>query len=188
MRVTFELSDQDLRYFKRIMTLARDNVQERDEQEIRNQAADLLRQLDDVEMSDFVRERLLKLRTMIQMLEDSEWELSGADRAHVVDALAYFAEPEDLIPDRIPALGYLDDAIMIELIARELRHDLEAYEDFCEFRINEEQRRGTTEDPLTREEWLKARRQQLHARMRRRRDRRGASGTSGSGGSPFGLW
>ena len=100
----------------------------------------------------------------------------------------YFAEPEDLIPDRIPALGYLDDAIMIELMARELRHDLEAYDDFCQFRINEERRRGTTEDPLTREEWLEARRRQLHARARRRRDRRRSSSTSGPGGAPFGLW
>jgi uncharacterized membrane protein YkvA (DUF1232 family) len=188
MRVTFELSDRDLRYFKRIMNQARDKVRERDEREIKDKAVSLLRQLDDVDVSDFVRERLSKLQAMIRMLEDSEWELSGKDRAHVVDALAYFAEPEDLIPDRIPALGYLDDAIMIELIARELRDDLEAYADFCEFRINEEQRRGTTEDPLTREEWLKARRQQLHARMRRRRDRRRSSVASGSGGSPFGLW
>jgi uncharacterized membrane protein YkvA (DUF1232 family) len=188
MRVTFELSDRDLGYFKRIIALKRSNLRGRDEQEIRNRAKDLLARLDDVEVSDFVRNRFLKLQTMIRILEDSEWEVSGADRAQIIDALAYFAEPEDLIPDRIPGLGYLDDAIMIELIARELRHDLEAYEDFCRFRIGEEQRRGTTEDPLTREEWLKARRQQLHSRMRRRRDLRRASQSSSSGGSPFGLW
>jgi uncharacterized membrane protein YkvA (DUF1232 family) len=186
--VTFELSDRDLRYFKRIMNTARDSVRGRDEQEIKKKAAGLLSQLDDVEISDFVRERLVKLQAMIRMLEDSEWELSGEDRAHVVDAIAYFAEPEDLIPDRIPALGYLDDAIMIELIARELRHDLEAYDDFCQFRINEERRRGKTEDPLSREEWMKARRQQLHARMRRRRKIRDASRAGGSRASPFGLW
>ena len=106
----------------------------------------------------------------------------------LIDALAYFAEPEDLIPDRIPGLGYLDDAILVELVAQELRHDLEAYKDFCRFRISEEQRRGTDEHPPTREEWLKAKRQRLHARIRRRRDRRRASLASDFGGSPFGLW
>ncbi|MBW1684805.1 MAG: DUF1232 domain-containing protein [Deltaproteobacteria bacterium] len=125
---------------------------------------------------------------MVRMLEDSEWKLSGADRAQAVDALAYFAEPEDLIPDRIPGLGYLDDAILIELVAQDLRHDLEAYKNFCQFRISEEQRRGTDEHRTTREEWLKAKRQQLYARIRRRRDRRRASQASDSAGSPFGLW
>ena len=52
----------------------------------------------------------------------------------MLNALAYFAEPDDLIPDQIPGLGFLDDAIMVELVVRELRHEIEAYEDFRVFR------------------------------------------------------
>jgi hypothetical protein len=188
MSMTFELSDRDLHRFKQSLPLARGIAFGRDEQEIRNRAVGLLARLDDAEMPDFVHDRLLELQTMLRMLEDPEWKLSGADRAQVVGALAYFAEPEDLIPDRIPGLGYLDDAILIELVAEDLRHDLEFYEDFCRFRISEEQRRGTDEHPATREEWLEARRQQLHARRRRRRDLRRDSRASYSVGSPFGLW
>ena len=29
----------------------------------------------------------------------------------ILGALVYFCDPEDLIPDNIPGLGYLDDAI-----------------------------------------------------------------------------
>ena len=83
---------------------------------------------------DFVVERIRKLEQLIEMLLDRDWRLEGADRARILDAIAYFVDPDDLIPDRIPGIGYLDDAIMVELVARELTHELEAYEDFCEYR------------------------------------------------------
>ena len=147
MRVEFELSDRDLCHFKRSMPLARRNASGSDEQEIRNRAVGLLARLDDAEMPDFVHDRLLELRAMLRMLEDPEWKLSGADRAQVVDALAYFAEPEDLIPDSIPGLGYLDDAIMVELVVQELRHEIAAYADFCEYRARGTNGWGPTRIP-----------------------------------------
>ena len=39
-----------------------------------------------------------------------------------------------MIPDTIPVLGYIDDAIMIELVVKELRHEIEAFEDFSRYR------------------------------------------------------
>ena len=187
LRITLDLSDRDLRYFKRMMAQARAGARERDESEIRSGTLELMERLREGELSDFIRTRLAKLETMLHMLEDEEWKLSGTDRRNIVEALAYFADPEDLIPDRIPGLGYLDDAIMIELVSQELQHDIEAYEDFCDFRRSEEAQRGKQREE-EREEWLAPRRRQLHARMRRRRARRRVARRRTTGRSPFALW
>ena len=47
---------------------------------------------------------------MIRMLEDAEWKLEDPHRSRVLQALAYFVDPRDMIPDQIPGVGFLDDA------------------------------------------------------------------------------
>jgi uncharacterized membrane protein YkvA (DUF1232 family) len=126
--------------------------------------------LSDAPKSDapgFILERLERLRLMIQMLSDVEWRLPHKDATRVLSALAYFAEPEDLIPDSIPGLGFLDDAIMIELVVRELKHEVEAYQDFREYR----ERMAKDGNTSSRAGWLDARRKELQDRMHRRRSR-----------------
>ena len=115
---------------------------------------------------------------MIDMLSDLEWRLPHQDAGRVLNALAYFTEPEDLIPDDIPGLGFLDDAIMIELITRELKHEIEAYQDFCDYRT-QKRSEGGRRTRVSREDWLESRRSELQTRMRRRKhgDRSGKRGT-----------
>ena len=71
---------------------------------------------------------------MLAMMRDDDWELDEQERNPVLSALAYLCDPEDIIPDNIPGIGLLDDAVMIELAFRELRHEIDAYEDFCRYR------------------------------------------------------
>ena len=104
------------------------------------------------------------------MISDLDWRLPHSESKRVLNALAYFAEPDDLIPDHIPGLGFLDDAIMVELVLRELRHEIEAYRDFCVFR-DREQARSVGNVHSHRKKGLEARREELQARMRRRRQR-----------------
>ncbi len=186
LRVTFELSDRDLSYFRRVMAEVSANFRETADEEIVRAARRLLAEMDSEAVPGFVRERVGRLDQMISMLEDEEWHLEGPDRTRVVRALAYFAEPEDLIPDRIPGLGFLDDAIMVELVVGELTHELEAYEDFCRFRVERETHLGRNQDVATRENWLHGRRRQLQARMRRRRSRTRSKRVRGK--TPFALW
>jgi uncharacterized membrane protein YkvA (DUF1232 family) len=72
-----------------------------------------------------------------------------------------------MIPDNIPVLGFIDDAIMIELLTSELRPEIDAYNDFCRYR--EEEKSRNRNPNITRDEYLAAKRKELHGRMRRRR-------------------
>lgn len=165
MRITFELSDRDLSYLRKRMAEARDSAAGRAEDEIAAEARRLLEQADVPTTPVFMRDRIRRLGTLVDMLGDEEFGLAGADRKRVVQALAYFAEPMDVIPDAVPGLGFLDDAILAELVVRETRHEIEAYEDFCHYRRAElKKHKG-----VSRGDYLKARRKQLHSRMRRRR-------------------
>ncbi len=187
MKVTFNLSDADLKYFRKVMRDVRDKHKRSSEDQIIESARALIDAVSATSVPDFITERIEKLSRLIDMLEDEEWALAGRDRERVVRGMAYFAEPDDMIPDKVPVLGFLDDAIMVELVVGELQHELEAYDDFCHFRQSHEGRYGD-EDPATREEWLDARRRSLHQRMRRRRSRRGRHGGTTGRKSPIALW
>jgi uncharacterized membrane protein YkvA (DUF1232 family) len=187
LKVTFELADADLDHFRRVMREARAVAKQRGAEEVLTAAEGLLDQIKGASIPEFIRDRLERIRTLTDMVRDAEWNLPEADKGRVLNALAYFCEPEDLIPDDVPGLGFLDDAIMVELVVRELRHEIEAYKDFCSFRASGDKQ---GDDPVNRKEWLAARRMALQSRMRnrRRRERERRRSSSSSGRSPFSLF
>ena len=162
LRVSFELKNEDLKHFRLIMREARMGAARLAPEDIVATAESLLDSISSVGTPGFIQERIDKLRLLIRMLTDIDWRLPHQEATRVLSALAYFMEPEDLIPDHIPGLGLLDDAIMVELVVRELKHEIEAYEDFCEFR-NQHSR-------TSRDDWINKRREELQSRMRRRRE------------------
>ena len=182
MKVSFELSAKDIRYFRERLKLVRSSGGDSSEGEILEGAEKMLEEARAADPPQFVLERLVTLEQLIAMLHDADWRLEGRDRARILDALAYFVDPDDMIPDRLPGIGYLDDAIMVELIAQELKHEIKAYGDFCEFRGP----RSRKQDPTK----LESRRKNLQARMRRRQRRELEMLRSRSRGarSPLRLW
>lgn len=170
--ITFTLSDQDLEHFQEIVDKAKSAMEvDSNASQIEDAARKLIDEARSADLPEFISDRLTKLQVVINMLGDSEWNLSEEDRKRVLGALTYFCDPEDIIPDSIPGLGFLDDAIYVELVLQELKNEIGSYEEFCSFRIAEEnRRRAQGEDPhVNREEWLADKRAALHARMRKRR-------------------
>lgn len=182
MKVSFELSPRDIRYFRERLQRIRAGKGARDEDAVIRLTRKLVEEAVSAEPPEFVRLRLVTLEQLVAMLRDEEWRLQGRDRVRILDALAYFVDPDDLIPDRVPGIGYLDDAIMIELVAQELKHDIQAYQDFCEYR----KKRPKTEP----DDKLEVRRESLQGRMRRRRrrERQALRDRSGKTRSAARLW
>lgn len=173
--VTFELKESDLDHFRDIMRKAQSEAAKLSEQEIINNAKNLSLEVK-AEVPEFVKQRLVKLETLVAMVEDAEWQIPEQERADVISALAYFSDPEDLVADHIPVLGFLDDAIMIELVAEELQPDIDAFEEFCAYREREQDRAG--DSTITKDDWLDSKRRELHSRMRNRRSTRRSSRSS----------
>lgn len=120
------------------------------------------------DLPDFIADRLLQLKVLLDMLKDQDWDIADAERERIMSALSYFSDPIDLIPDHIPGIGFLDDARFVEIVIRELGSELEAYEEFVEFRQRKEaELTAAGKDPHSnREEWLLPKRDELAARIR----------------------
>ncbi len=169
LKLTFELTDRDLQFFREALKQSRAAVRDAEETEIIDAIRVVLDEIRSNEpLPDFVEQRIPTLEAMIQMLADDEWRLPDDDRERLLATFVYFADPEDILPDDIPVIGYLDDVIILELVARELVHVLEAYADFCGYRDDFEQEHGKNIDAAIRRDRLDRRRQSLHQRMRRR--------------------
>ncbi len=176
--INIRLSDDDLRPFIKGMHELEARMKDGNPDQIIAAAQKQLAEYRNSSMPPFIAERLGSVESLIAMARDVGFGLPDADRQRVLAALAYLADPQDLIPDSVPVLGFLDDAIMIELCRHDLRHEIEAYDDFCAWREQEARLRG--EDPaalmVKRVDWADARAAETIARMQRRRRDSYASG------------
>jgi uncharacterized membrane protein YkvA (DUF1232 family) len=144
MKVSFALDDQDIAYFRSRFRKAKQAARGHDQDDVIAQARTLV---DSVRSSKkaphFVRESVTAIEDLVELIEDPHYKAPKTVVAKVVAALAYFANPDDLIPDEIPVLGFLDDAIMIKIVETEFKHELAAFRRFRRFEKGAEQRPWT---------------------------------------------
>jgi len=173
LSVTLEFSERELDYFRSLMRRIRERNGHRSPEQVAAAAAEEVRRLQSVPRSPFVARRIDRVGRLIAMLQDPEWQLPEPERMRVLEGLAYVADAQDLVPDNTPVLGLVDDAIMLELVLRELQHELDGYEEFDAYRRSEAPNRDKpgTHRPVSREDWLESQRRALHDRIRERRER-----------------
>ncbi len=143
-KVCFSLSEGDVVYFRRLFRRARKGVAGRDENAIIAAATTLIATVRAKrELPLFLVEALTTLEDLLEVIHDEDYRPPKRIRNQVMSALSYFASPHDLIPDEIPVLGFLDDAIVIKFVEDEFRHELWAYRRFRKFRDGAEHRPWT---------------------------------------------
>ena len=101
-KITIELSDRDLRHFRRELKRSAGVRRHRRRRGDPRRGGRLVQALQALELPDFVAERLGKLETLHAMLTDPDWTLRPGERSPVLAALAYVCDPEDIIPDDMP--------------------------------------------------------------------------------------
>tara|TARA_R110002073_G_scaffold223317_2_gene383528 strand:- start:595 stop:1161 length:567 start_codon:yes stop_codon:yes gene_type:complete len=178
--ITFTLNNEDLKRFEDIVQKAKATLQtEQGSQQVEQAAMKMVKEARATNLPRFIEERFAKLELLVNMVSDVEWELDESERNTILSALAYFCDPDDLIPDHLPAIGFLDDAIYVEIIIQELAAEISSYEEFFNYRVAEEDRRRNRglDTSVGREDWLADKRSVLHSRMRARR-----SGSSSGAG------
>ncbi len=178
--ITFTLSNDDLKRFEEIVSRSKEALEDDDNaKQVEIAAREMVKQARQVDLPRFIEERIMKLEILINMVSDTEWNLDEKERKVVLSGLAYFCDPNDLIPDHIPGVGFLDDAIYVEIIVQELDAEIRSYSEFFEYRKAEENRRKNKglDIAVGREDWLADKRSVLHSRMRTRRA--GSSSSTG---------
>lgn len=167
LRISFNLGDADLQHLQELAQQTQASARQRSSEAIVAAAREVLEAAERAQLADFVKERFARLRSILTLALDPDWPMGAEDSQRILNALACFTMPPGAVN-----INFLDQAIMIELVSRDLEHDLAAYRDFCKLREKLAQRRRPgTEQDAQREQWLQQRREALQERMHERRKR-----------------
>ena len=140
-KVTFTLDDEDAEYFRALYRKAKKNAKLADPEKILREARGTVSEVRKSKKTPkFVLEAIEVLSDLTDLVVDTDYAAPQRVKDEVLAGVAYFSNPDDLIPDHIPGLGYLDDAIMVKFIEEEFRHELWGYRKFKKARDVSEQR------------------------------------------------
>lgn len=117
---------------------------------------------------DCIAERLYRADVLARMASDRGWDMAEPVLPLVHTTLDYVTRHEGLIPDWLPQVGRLDDAIVIDTALPRLAPELGEYLSFCRARHAEAWVRGCEPAavPLRRAQWDAVRRDEGAASLR----------------------
>jgi len=171
-KISFTLDDSDLAYFRAIFRAAKQNAGEVDRSKIEQGVRRLIQDVREAKRApSFVLEAVQTLEDLLRLLDDADYAAPAPVHRSVLAALAYFADAKDVIPDDIPMVGFLDDALMIKMVEDELKHELWGYRKFCKFRDGAEQRPWSSVAKGRLPGRLKEKREEIRAEIREREER-----------------
>ena len=116
-----------------------------------------------------IRQRLMRLAVLDRMAADRDWEPANDAIALTRRVVGYARDRNDLIPDWVPRVGRLDDAIVVDAAWPRLAAEAEDFADFCRIRALEAHLSGREvhDYRLRRADWLEAREAEVALRQLR---------------------
>lgn len=97
----------------------------------------LFRQFSSTSAAPCIRLRMRCLAAMRAMAADPDWRLDPLQQRRIALIARYASDPDGLIPDGVPVIGGLDDALLVDLAWPSLRGALDEYLDFRRVRAEE---------------------------------------------------
>lgn len=174
-KVSFTLDDSDVAYFQNIIRSAKKHAVPGDRPRIVRGARKLIEQVRGAPRTpQLVLDAATALEDLIEMIEDEDWAMTEAEQQRVLAALAYFANPQDVVPDHVPALGFLDDAVLIKLVEDDFQPELWGYRRFRRFQEGAEQRPWTSVARQRLPQRLKEKRAELRRKIAEKRKKAGS--------------
>ena len=135
------------------------------ETEVIISAENLILELKECHLEDYVISHIYTLKVLINMLSDSNWSISTSHKNYILSALQYFVQTDDVIPDNIPVVGLLDDCIVIDIVKNRLTNELDDYLDFSQTaKIYAHDKNYSVDD------WKETKRKEVYSRLRHRRN------------------
>lgn len=92
-----------------------------------------------------ISQRLARVETLRKLLQDGDWCVQPEFAERAQRLLAYLQRFDDLIPDDVPVIGHLDDALLVELSWAEFAGEVQDFLDFCRFRREQNPRGSAAE-------------------------------------------
>lgn len=130
---------------------------ERDQ--VASAARELIDQPGDGVAPSCIRQRMRRAGALDLMVTDPEWETLALAQIAAAIVVDYLRSNANLIPNGLPVVGRLDDAIMVETAWPNAADEVRNYLDFCRLRRIEAELRGEHRPHFgfTRDNWLLAR-------------------------------
>jgi len=179
-KVTFTLDEADASYFRGLYRKAKKGARDLDSAAIIHDARNIVHEVRNSKKTPgFVIDAIEVLADLVDLIQDDEYAAPKRVRDEVLAGLAYFSNPEDLIPDHIPGLGFLDDAIMVKFIEDEFRHELWGFRKFRALRDSAEQRPWAAPGSERLKKRLDADRRRIRADIEKRAAKEDAKRKSG---------
>ena len=180
-KVTFQLDESDADYFRSLYRKAKRGAAEHEPELIIQAARDVVKRVRSAKKTPhFVIEAIEVLADLTDLIQDDAYAAPEKVKSEVLAALAYFTNPEDLIPDHVPGLGFLDDALMVKFIEEEFKHELWGFRRFRDRRDSTEQRPWASPASERLQQRLDADRRRIRAEIEARKAKEATRRKTGS--------